>query len=268
MKFNQRLIELRKQKGLSQEELGEKLGVARQTISKWELGETTPEMEKVIEISKFFEVSLNVLIGEEEYNNNPISNEPQKDFSDNSHDYNSIKVVIIIALLILIIVILILKLYSDFTSNILEKSKNNNTELFDSFFDKSQNEQTNNYDLNVPSNEELNNENILEENVQQPESSTEGSSNNQKVSEPNNSKNTNPIDEYNKSVKEMEENTKTFQKQMEESTKAFEKQMEENSKAFQKQMEERSKASQDEFNKYKEEFNQKSQQMKEKFNSF
>ncbi len=38
MKFNEKLIELRKQKGLSQDELGNALGVSRQTISKWELG--------------------------------------------------------------------------------------------------------------------------------------------------------------------------------------------------------------------------------------
>ena len=46
MKFNEKLINLRKQKGLSQEELGYKLNVTRQTVSKWELGETTPEINK------------------------------------------------------------------------------------------------------------------------------------------------------------------------------------------------------------------------------
>ena len=48
MKFNEKLIKLRKEMGLSQEELGNKLNVARQTVSKWELGETTPEMDKLI----------------------------------------------------------------------------------------------------------------------------------------------------------------------------------------------------------------------------
>ena len=45
MNFSQKLMELRRSKGMSQEQLGEKLGVTRQTISKWELGQTTPEME-------------------------------------------------------------------------------------------------------------------------------------------------------------------------------------------------------------------------------
>ena len=45
MKFNEKLVMLRKQQNLSQEQVSEKLGVARQTVSKWELGETTPEMD-------------------------------------------------------------------------------------------------------------------------------------------------------------------------------------------------------------------------------
>ena len=48
MKFNEKLIELRKKEGLSQEQLGNKVNVSRQTVSKWELGETTPELEKLI----------------------------------------------------------------------------------------------------------------------------------------------------------------------------------------------------------------------------
>ncbi|KEI86082.1 helix-turn-helix domain-containing protein [Clostridium botulinum] len=53
---------MRKQKGLSQDELGSKLNVSRQTISKWELGETTPELEKLIALGDFFEISLDELV--------------------------------------------------------------------------------------------------------------------------------------------------------------------------------------------------------------
>ena len=66
MKFNEKLIELRKKEGLSQEELGYKLNVTRQTVSKWELGQTTPEMDKLIEISKMFNISVDELIKESE----------------------------------------------------------------------------------------------------------------------------------------------------------------------------------------------------------
>lgn len=62
MKFNEKLIELRKKNALSQEELGDKIQVARQTISKWELGETTPEMDKLIKLSELFEISLDELV--------------------------------------------------------------------------------------------------------------------------------------------------------------------------------------------------------------
>ncbi len=64
MKFNEKLIKLRKAAGFSQEELGNKLNVARQTISKWELGETTPEMDKLIKLSEIFNITLDELIKE------------------------------------------------------------------------------------------------------------------------------------------------------------------------------------------------------------
>lgn len=65
MIFSEKLFELRKQKGLSQEELSFKLNVARQTISKWESGITTPDMENLIKISKLFEVGIDELVGNE-----------------------------------------------------------------------------------------------------------------------------------------------------------------------------------------------------------
>lgn len=65
MEFNQRLMGLRKQKGWSQEQLGERVGVTRQTVSKWELGDTTPEMNKLIDLSRVFELSLDELAGQE-----------------------------------------------------------------------------------------------------------------------------------------------------------------------------------------------------------
>ena len=48
MEFGNRLYELRKQKGLSQEELANLLDVTRQTVSKWELGDSTPDMDKLV----------------------------------------------------------------------------------------------------------------------------------------------------------------------------------------------------------------------------
>lgn len=62
MEFNNRLYELRKQKGLSQEELAGRLNVSRQTVSKWEIGDTTPDMEKLAAISELFDISLDELV--------------------------------------------------------------------------------------------------------------------------------------------------------------------------------------------------------------
>lgn len=50
MAFQEQLILYRKQLGLSQEQLGNLIGVSRQTVSKWELGETTPEMESLFSL--------------------------------------------------------------------------------------------------------------------------------------------------------------------------------------------------------------------------
>ena len=62
MDFNNKLYELRKQKGFSQEELANRLNVSRQTISKWEVGESTPDMENLVAISELFEISLDELV--------------------------------------------------------------------------------------------------------------------------------------------------------------------------------------------------------------
>lgn len=62
MDFNNRLYQLRKQKGLSQEELANRLNVSRQTVSKWEVGDSTPDMEKLVAISDLFDVSLDKLV--------------------------------------------------------------------------------------------------------------------------------------------------------------------------------------------------------------
>ncbi len=62
MDIGNKIMELRKKCGLSQEELAEKVGVARQTISKWELGETSPDIKQAKELSKIFNISLDELV--------------------------------------------------------------------------------------------------------------------------------------------------------------------------------------------------------------
>ena len=63
MTLGQRIQELRKQQNLSQEELGTRLGVSRQAVSRWENGETVPNTETLKLLSKEFDVSINTLLG-------------------------------------------------------------------------------------------------------------------------------------------------------------------------------------------------------------
>ena len=84
MTFQERLITLRKQQGLSQEQLGYELGVTRQTVSKWELGVTTPEMDKLIQLSDFFHISIDELVGHT--SPEPASKAPETDCAQTARE--------------------------------------------------------------------------------------------------------------------------------------------------------------------------------------
>ena len=62
MEIGNKILELRKRNNLSQEALSELVGVSRQTISKWELGETSPDLKQATALSKIFKVSLDELV--------------------------------------------------------------------------------------------------------------------------------------------------------------------------------------------------------------
>ncbi len=66
MEFNEKLQELRKQKGMTQEELAEALYVSRTAISKWESGRGYPNIDSLKAISRFFSVSLDELLSSDE----------------------------------------------------------------------------------------------------------------------------------------------------------------------------------------------------------
>lgn len=84
MTFQERLITLRKQQGLSQEQLGYELGVTRQTVSKWELGVTTPEMDKLIQLNDFFHISIDELVGHT--SPEPASKAPETDYAQTARE--------------------------------------------------------------------------------------------------------------------------------------------------------------------------------------
>ena len=62
MNLSNRLLEQRKIKGISQEELANEIGVSRQAVSKWESGQSVPDIEKLLCLSDFYNVSLDYLV--------------------------------------------------------------------------------------------------------------------------------------------------------------------------------------------------------------
>lgn len=62
MKLEEKLLRLRKQHGLSQQEMADELAVSRQTISKWESGVTAPSTENLLRIGKLFDTSIDFLV--------------------------------------------------------------------------------------------------------------------------------------------------------------------------------------------------------------
>ncbi len=62
MKINEKIYSLRKEKGLSQEELANELNVSRQTVSKWETGESNPDFDKIVPLCELFGITTEELL--------------------------------------------------------------------------------------------------------------------------------------------------------------------------------------------------------------
>ena len=80
MKFSEKLKQLRKDKGMSQEDLAFELIVSRQAVSKWESDNAYPETDKLIQIGKLFSVSIDYLLNEETDHNKNEEMFPQQSF--------------------------------------------------------------------------------------------------------------------------------------------------------------------------------------------
>ena len=83
----EKIYQLRKAKNWSQEDLAAKIGVSRQSVSKWERGEALPDLERMISLSDVFGVSIDDLIrsnkiaddNQEEVQSQPKTKPPQED---------------------------------------------------------------------------------------------------------------------------------------------------------------------------------------------
>lgn len=77
MKLSEKILSLRTARGLSQGDLAEKLEVSRQSVSKWETGQSTPDLDKIIKLADLFGVSVDELVREGE-RPEPVKPEPVK----------------------------------------------------------------------------------------------------------------------------------------------------------------------------------------------
>ncbi len=83
MNIGEKLYELRKGKNLSQEEVAEKLNVTRQTVSKWETNQSSPDFDKILPICELFEISTEELItGKKPKEKNNENEEMKKDVKE------------------------------------------------------------------------------------------------------------------------------------------------------------------------------------------
>lgn len=109
MIIGNKILELRKLNNLSQEQLAEKMNVTRQTISKWELGETSPDLEQSKKLSKIFNVSLDDLT------NNEIKNAIIKKVDSTNKVVRKIFDILKILCIVVITVMIVLVGYLYFT---------------------------------------------------------------------------------------------------------------------------------------------------------
>ena len=77
MTLSEKLLALRTEKGLSQEDLAEKLEVSRQSVSKWETAQSTPDLDKIIRLADLFGVTVDELVREGERPQPPEPPQPQ-----------------------------------------------------------------------------------------------------------------------------------------------------------------------------------------------
>lgn len=95
MRLSEKIMELRKNSGWSQEELADRLGISRQSVSKWETGESMPDIDKIIRMSELWNVSTDYLLKEnseprtESLRENPQSGTGERADEDDANEDNA-----------------------------------------------------------------------------------------------------------------------------------------------------------------------------------
>ena len=81
MNLGERLFELRKEKNMTQDEVAEKLNVTRQTVSKWETNQSTPDFDKIVPLCELYGISPNELLTGEKQEQEKVNNEDGDKFN-------------------------------------------------------------------------------------------------------------------------------------------------------------------------------------------
>ncbi len=135
--LNDNIKNLRKSRGISQEELAIRLGVVRQTVSKWEKGLSVPDSEMLMKIAEVFEVSVGILLGGEipqtEAVNNEIADQLQRINEQlairNRRSRNIIKIVVGLIVGIIVVNLLMIVLGSAVYRNVKTETEAFHTEI-------------------------------------------------------------------------------------------------------------------------------------------
>ena len=123
MALSEKLYTLRKKSGLSQEQLAEQLHVSRQAISKWESGTSSPESDKLIAISQYFNVSLDYLMKEDnDQSKDTLQTEQRKSAQMGNRTQRSVGFIICIGGIICLFVWGLLSMLNPTVSNQISES--------------------------------------------------------------------------------------------------------------------------------------------------
>ena len=131
MKFGDKLSQLRRKAGFSQEELGNQLNVTRQTVSKWELGQSKPDTDKLMEISKLLNVDFNQLADDKMVLDDNIANIDTNDYEVRPRKW-------LLVVLVIIAIVIVIVLANKFVMD--KKAKDNDNKgifgIFGNIFDE------------------------------------------------------------------------------------------------------------------------------------
>ena len=114
MNISEKLIKLRKEKGLSQEQFGNEINVSRQAVSKWESGKSKPDMDKIKDIVKFYNITYEYLLDDqiEDFNYSEENNKDIEIKEENSKTRKHKKLKNILKILfVLVLIYLLISIY-------------------------------------------------------------------------------------------------------------------------------------------------------------